>query len=289
MRSLKSLFIIAATFLLSLNATAQPPQPLKELPQPAQVIEAFVDSISDHLNPEVAARLVEGGQTGDVLKPVVAELQQERTGWAIRVLNVHTQIKDDTASVKVLLLLQHHSFGKITHQERLTLHKLGEWKIVPLSVDDLYDSRRDSFDSDILANIATYLARPQEIEGADASTCLINLKRLALATFLLAQDNKEIFALKAATYHQSLLPYTHDERLFHCPDDNSDDISYSFNPNLENLLQAQLAEPAQTVMLYEGKDGQLEFRHNNRAGVCFTDDHCQLVTPEAAKTLRWKP
>lgn len=298
MHNLKSSFTIAAAFLLSLSAIAQPPDIDKNLPviappqvvRPEQVISDFADAVSEHLDPEVAARFVEGGQTGDVLKPIVAELQKERAGWTIRVLQANAQVKGDIAVVKGLLLLRHHWFGKIMHQERLTLHKVGDaWKIVPLSVDDFSYSRSDSFDSDILANIATYLARPQEIHEATAFSCLSNLKQLGLATFHLIEDNNEKFAVKAATYQQSLLPYARSEQLFHCPEDKSGTISYSFNDKFDNLPLAQLAEPAHTVMIYEGKDGQLEFRHNNRAGVCFADGHCQLITPEIAKTLRWKP
>lgn len=299
MQNLKPCFTVATALLLSLNATAQPPEPRKDPPpvveapqivEPQQVINAFVDAVGDHLDLAAATLFVEGGQTGTALQPVATELQKERGGWKVRVLHSDAQVKGDTVTMKLVLQLHHHLFGKIIHQERLTLHKVGDaWKIVPLSADEFYHSRGDSFDSDVLANMATYLARPQEIQEASAYACLSNLKQLGLGAMQFLQDYDLKFALKAATYQQALLPYTRSEQLFHCPEDKSGAISYSFNVKLENFPAANIADAAQTVMIYEGKDGQLEFRHNNRAGVCFADGHCQLVTPEAAKTLRWQP
>jgi prepilin-type processing-associated H-X9-DG protein len=41
-------------------------------------------------------------------------------------------------------------------------------------------------------------------------------------------------------------------------------------------------------MLYEGKDGKLNFKHDGKAAVAFADGHAKLVTEEEAKTLIWK-
>jgi prepilin-type processing-associated H-X9-DG protein len=81
------------------------------------------------------------------------------------------------------------------------------------------------------------------------------------------------------------------EPLFHCPADKSDAGSYSFNRNLEGMTQQdvdRLANPRRTVLLYEGKNGRLDFRHNGRATVSFTDGSARLVDRQQAKSLRWK-
>ena len=52
---------------------------------------------------------------------------------------------------------------------------------------------------------------------------------------------------------------------------------------------AATPEPAETVMIYEGKNGKLDFRHNGRATVGFADGHVKLTDAEGAKKLRWKP
>ena len=292
-------FTVAAALLLSIGAIAQPTLPDKNAAQaivapqiigPEQVIHEFADAISEPLNLEAAARLVEGGQTGEALKPVAIELQKERTGWIIKLQDAVVVTKADTASAQLILVLRHRLFGRITHQERLTLHRVAnEWKIVPLSKEELYASRFTRFDSDILGNIAAYLARPQEIQGASDFACLTNLKQLGLAAFQFLQDEDERFAFKADKYQDALMPYIRSEQVFHCPDDKNGAPNYAFNVSLENLSFDKITQPAQTVMIYEGKNGELDFRHNNRAGVAFADGHCELVTPEKAKTLKWKP
>ncbi len=299
-------FSVAAALLLSISVWAQPPEPRKDPPpvievplievpqflEAEQVVRAFADAVavSDHPNLEAAARFVEGGLNGDALKPIAEELAKERAGWTTKVLDLNVQIKDNTAEAKLVLVLRHRLLGKIRHQERLTLHKMAnEWKIVPLLPEDFQHSFSDAFDSDILATIATYLARPQEIHEASAFACLTNLKQLGLGAMQFLQDWDEKFALKADKYQEALIPYIRTDQIFHCPDDKNGQISYSFNPKFENVSLAQIHAPSQTVLIYEGKNGQLEFRHNNRAGVCFADGHCELVTPEKAKTLKWKP
>ena len=80
-------------------------------------------------------------------------------------------------------------------------------------------------------------------------------------------------------------------RIFHCPadGDNYEKESYSFNEKLDGVSVAEIAEPANTVLIYEGKDGQLNFRHDCRATVAFVDGRVELINEEQAKTLRWTP
>lgn len=298
MRNLKWVFTVAAALLMTMGAVAQPPEPVvAELGQavqsPEQVIEQFVDAILNPAKLESASRLVEGGQTGEALQPLAAWLQKEGHSWRVEVERADApivRVNQDFVSAKIRLSMRFGLFGKIGHQEQLTLHRIGdEWKIVPLPKEEFYRSFRGVFDSDILANFATYLARPQEVYEASAYGCLSNLKQVALAAFQFVQDNDEIFALQPATLVEQLAPYARSEKVFHCPDDKSDEVSYSFNPRLENVSLAKFAEPSRTVLFYEGKNGALNFRHQNRAGVCFADGHCELVTPEQSKNLRWEP
>jgi len=81
------------------------------------------------------------------------------------------------------------------------------------------------------------------------------------------------------------------ERHFHCPADGGDAKreSYAFNDKLEGTDLARLTEPANTVLLYEGRDGKLAFRHDFRAGVVFADGHIELIDEAAAKSIRWTP
>jgi prepilin-type processing-associated H-X9-DG protein len=48
-----------------------------------------------------------------------------------------------------------------------------------------------------------------------------------------------------------------------------------------------VASPAKTVMIYEGKAGKLDYRHNGRAVVGFMDGHCKLINADEAAGLIW--
>jgi len=134
------------------------------------------------------------------------------------------------------------------------------------------------------------------------------MKQLCLAMLQLAADMEDKFdvkkfielepeANKPAKYakwpalKQSLMPYTKSEPIFHCPGDPNDErvISYSFNENLDGIALGEIADPSKTVLLYEGKDGKLDFRHDGRATIGFADGHVKLVGEEAAQNLQWKP
>lgn len=129
------------------------------------------------------------------------------------------------------------------------------------------------------------IARSRERQVA----CISNVKLVALAALMLNQDRKEKFALKAASYKKSLMPYTKNKQIFHCPEDKSGAVSYSFNRNLEGISLYKIDKPAETVMIYEGKNQKLAFRHNGGANVGFVDGHVKWIPKEKAKTLRWKP
>jgi prepilin-type processing-associated H-X9-DG protein len=81
------------------------------------------------------------------------------------------------------------------------------------------------------------------------------------------------------------------EHFFHCPADTNGEVSYSFNAQLEGMNQQdidKLEHPRRTVLLYEGENGRLNFRHNGQAHVSFTDGSTQLVDREQAQSLHWK-
>lgn len=64
---------------------------------------------------------------------------------------------------------------------------------------------------------------------------------------------------------------------------------YALNENLVGLKQLDIAKPSQTVLLYEGRDAKLDFRHDGKANVAFCDGHVVAVGPEEAKKLIWNP
>src|SRR5207244_2572565 len=120
-------------------------------------------------------------------------------------------------------------------------------------------------------------------------SCISNVKQICAGAMMLMVDNDETFKLKAETYKQSLMPYIRNEAVFKCPADRGSGASYSFNANLAGLNLAKVVAPAETVLIYEGKNGKLNFRHEGKAVVGFADGSAKLIDAENAKKLRWKP
>jgi prepilin-type processing-associated H-X9-DG protein len=110
-----------------------------------------------------------------------------------------------------------------------------------------------------------------------------------MGLMMFAQDWDEVFKLKAATYDKSVFPYVKNTAIFKCPSDESGKVSYSFNAALAGVNLSRVKLPAQTVLIYEGINGKLNFRHAGKAMVGFADGHCKLLTAAEAKKLRWKP
>ncbi|HEY0076457.1 MAG TPA: H-X9-DG-CTERM domain-containing protein [Abditibacteriaceae bacterium] len=65
--------------------------------------------------------------------------------------------------------------------------------------------------------------------------------------------------------------------------------SYAFNINLEGLKAADIPNLMNTVLIYEGKDGKLEFHHDGKANIAFADGHVESVGPDDVPKLIWNP
>ena len=126
-------------------------------------------------------------------------------------------------------------------------------------------------------------------QAALATSCLSNIKQVSIGALMYLQDYDEKFKLQPATYKFKLMPYIKAEHIFHCPSDPTKGVSYSFNPNLQGISMAKIKSPAKTVMIYEGKAGKLDFRHDGRASVGFVDGHAKLIGKQEAASLRWMP
>jgi prepilin-type processing-associated H-X9-DG protein len=163
----------------------------------------------------------------------------------------------------------------------------GQWLILP--PPDLNKVQP----TDVVNAVAYVLSNPQVFDQARDTarsvSCLSNLKQVCVGILMYAQDFDEVLKFKATTYEKSIDPYVKNPAVFKCPADASGRSAYNFNPALAGVNSSTLKAPAQTVMVYEGRNGKLDFRHNGKAAVGFADGHCKLVTAAEAKALRWKP
>ena len=129
----------------------------------------------------------------------------------------------------------------------------------------------------------------QTAAPSPAASCMSNEKQIATGIIMYVQDNDMIFPRKNAPYNKLIAPFVKNDAVFTCPQDAKGTVSYTFNANMQGATLASVSAPAQTVLLYEGRNMQLTYRHNGRAAVGFVDGHVRLVSPEGAKNLFWYP
>jgi prepilin-type processing-associated H-X9-DG protein len=145
--------------------------------------------------------------------------------------------------------------------------------------------------TDVVNGLAYMLTEPKVMtmakSSAEAVACLSNVKQLCTGVLMLNEDNGEVLKLSPATFKKSVMPYVKNASLFSCPVGGA--ASYSFNANLAGVRQTNIRSVAETVMIYEGKNGKLDFRHDGKAAVGFADGHAKLVNATGAQKLRWKP
>ncbi len=160
----------------------------------------------------------------------------------------------------------------------------GDWKIVPL--------KNPSSEPGFVVGIATIVSQPEMVfsqakSAAKKTSCLSNIKQIALGMLLYMNDHDDKFPKTTVGLETVLNPYLKNNQLWKCPEDTGTGPSYAFNPALAGKNATAIEQPAMTVMAYEGKEGKLAYRHRGMAAVAFTDGHAKMFTAENAKTLRW--
>ena len=108
-----------------------------------------------------------------------------------------------------------------------------------------------------------------------------------LQTFVADKGGK--FALQGSQLRDSLLPYYPALDVLLRPLEQHE-ARVSFNTKLTNVTLKKVRFPQRTVMLYEGENGKLDFRHNGRAAVTLVAGNVRYVDAEMAKKLLlWSP
>jgi len=149
----------------------------------------------------------------------------------------------------------------------------------------------------------------QAREKARSSTCLSNVKQLALGISMYAEDYDETMPMcywylsdwsKSSLWFQSTLPYVKNNKMYYCP--SKKDAIYGYNGfvggNDEGFCKVatlgQFNKPSETVLIidcnnpssiwmpgyggwYGGTESQVPLRHNVAANVAFADGHAKLI------------
>lgn len=179
----------------------------------------------------------------------------------------------------------------------LRLRRQGtDWKIVSGDPQTLMEASKTP-EKNLVLLLTSSLAYPGVLvearKKARETACMSNLKQIAIAAMMFAQDYNDKFAFQPATFRKALVPYIKNDAVFRCPEHTKGGAvaspSYAMNSYLAGKAPARLKTPARTVLFFEAAAGKMDFRHGGRACVAYADGHVGLVTPEQAKTLRWKP
>lgn len=135
---------------------------------------------------------------------------------------------------------------------------------------------------------------------AQQSSCLVNVKQLGNAMSMYTNDWNDQLP-PAENWNKALTPYAGNTAIFICPSAKSkDEPSYAMNGQLSGLFDAQLEDPAYTVMIFDSipgrnRSGGSELlpsppRHlgeNNTIG--FADGHAKAVDRVESSALNWDP
>jgi hypothetical protein len=265
----------------------------QDLSSPEGAVRSFVNAIN-RLDVEGAKCLV-GGKVDADLKTWAQGARSSPEKLRITVVEITPQITGDAAKANVTLdLLSGKEQQRF--EETLSLRRVGgEWKIVPPTEAELEGySRAGEKNPHVLATLAVIYTHPAKMLArqrglANHTVCTSHVKQLAVGLLMFLQDNDDRFPTKADSYKAVVMAYVRDRDVFNCPSTGKATVAYSLNTQLQGKLLGSIRKPELTVMIYEGKQGKLEFRHDGRATVALANGRVQRVTPAEARAFRWAP
>lgn len=260
---------------------------------PEKTIRAFVAALNA-AQFEDAVRYVDGKAPNPDFTTLRQTWTRDKPSLSVSVLMSET--KGNKAIVKATLTM--HSTNQRANRQTQTgnvalVRRNARWLLVPMSLAEVKNASVNPRTSEIswLTSMALMLQAPKAFEpqrqSAKIEACRSNLKQIALYAIMLEQ---KMGALKITpqNFKKELFPYIRTMEFFRCPAVSTGE-SYSFNGNLTNIKSAGMPNAPRIVMFYEGKNGQLDFRHDGKTNIAFADGHVQTISREEAKTLQWKP
>jgi hypothetical protein len=132
--------------------------------------------------------------------------------------------------------------------------------------------------------------------------CLSNVKNITLAVQMYVSDYDDVFP-PAAQWCDTLLEYVRNEDVYRCPEAEELSCAYAFNAALGAAMEADLAHPVNTVVIFESDLGwnaaagrallPEEPRHLSGDSYGFADGHAAWVgrekVMEGEPGMRWRP
>jgi prepilin-type processing-associated H-X9-DG protein len=171
---------------------------------------------------------------------------------------------------------------------KLNKHK---WQLVPKNAKQFDSLTKGEYSQlNLLLINATLVAHSEEILNLPAEDLRTEsqraLKLIAMAALQFSLENDEKFAFDASNVYEKLKPFLRNEKLLQDPKTGK---AFALNAQVANTELIKIQHPAQTVLFYTGKNGQLAYDANGKALVAFADGHVKAVSREQAAKLRWNP
>lgn len=293
---LLSLALVGAPVASGRLAAAQnslgAPQAAPDLSSPEAAIRSFILALN--AKEASGANCILEAKIDADLQGWVQEARKAREDYQVTVLSVQPQVDGDRATATVTFDVK--AGARQNHlEESLPLQKVGaDWKIVPATETELARFfKPQEKDPPVLALYAAAYRHPKLLlAGRDAAReadCRTNVQELAQGALTFTQDSDDKFDLRADAWKTAVEPYVKHRSAFFCLSDNTNQVAYSFNAQLQGKRVDAIRKPEQTVLIYEGKKGVLTFRHHGRAMVGLANGKVKAVTAAEAKTLRWAP
>ncbi len=181
------------------------------------------------------------------------------------------------------IIVQLKQAGKPEQETVNVVRSSGQWQIVPAR--DLAPNQK------LFEMFGVSVTRggvfDQGKRAKRLSDTLSNAKVVAVGINLYLSDNANKYSLTAATIRVAILPYVKNVKVFFS---RTTGRPFTFNNRLTEKNLVDVADPAKTVLLYEGSKEKLTFT-DGKTVVAFTDGQVRTLTPAEVKSsaLRWKP
>lgn len=250
---------------------------------PDGAISAFISAINEGSFSKAAVHVVGG-------KPDTNFTQTKLIldGIKLTVSDVKLDSKGDKCKATYSIRMELPNRPVNVQTESINLVKVdGEWLLVPVG--------QSSMSNDVLPSIAMLTVTDMggvfanAKKAAQKTACLSNIKQLGIAVMMYLADHEDKFTMNPSKLKATLYPYTKNDRIWTCPLTPKARAAYSLNAKLLKKNHFDIEEIHNTVMVYEGSKGQLDFKHAGYAAVAFADGSAKMVNAETAKRLRWNP
>lgn len=121
------------------------------------------------------------------------------------------------------------------------------------------------------------------------ATCLSHLKVTGMAAVMYAQDHDHRLP-PVHHWHERIAPWGYQGELQGCPEAPSAPYGgYAMRPMLTSEDLRDIAEPAEEVLFFDGRDAEVEERHEGGANYCFADGHAQWLDDPPAGLAAAEP